>query len=555
MTTAARPQWIARMYPGKVGRDHLGLGSVSSDQILPSLSPGINVLTIHPRYFSFYVFLLDEFWQRDFPRNAESFSAFYRPRECIFSIGAHLCDRPEHDRVATIVGAQKTSGQAAQQLLTYDPNFNYIKSDLGGYGLYYRSVMAELEVIYPGGPKPLPYPLDVPSEPGKQLAAAFRQAIQHTKYYQDYFNDSERAVPIEVLREYIRAACLCQIQRTDVPDRPLLLDMFLHSGEDRAATARRDTLRMCLDIAAQTKGSSIDQDQFRQLLYFRSSSNNAMYAPAEAVAATYRRWRLYQAREYYAFALNGLWTYLCVWGIAEHGDLRPLPIEAFWHHLSVLLSFDTLADLFGVASPELGPDSSWSRLLAWLRNIVGADEQNFDARCTLTAPIHEHQLYKLIYNEAADDPRLIVPAMLVMLALIYLRFGQPACWLVPEWKIAHMGADGRLSLDGFVKTLRGRLERQALTIGDLARWLYDEYVILQHQLVATSKLPENTFRFVREGNHLRFYDLANRLEFNDSRFDALSTTVHELGLAGDLLSPEHALTPDGRKLLSNGDLR
>jgi len=46
MTVIAQPQWIARMYPAKVGRDHLGLGSVSSDQILPTLSPGVNVLTL-----------------------------------------------------------------------------------------------------------------------------------------------------------------------------------------------------------------------------------------------------------------------------------------------------------------------------------------------------------------------------------------------------------------------------------------------------------------------------------------------------------------------------
>ena len=139
----AHPQWIARMYPGKVGRD-LGLGSVSPDQILPTLSPGINVLTTHPCYFSFYVSLLDEYWQRDLPRSATAFPAFYRSWECIFSIGANLCDQPEHDRVTTIIGAQKTEGLARQALPTYDPGFNYIKSDLGGYGLYYRSVMASL---------------------------------------------------------------------------------------------------------------------------------------------------------------------------------------------------------------------------------------------------------------------------------------------------------------------------------------------------------------------------------------------------------------------------
>src|SRR5215216_5059867 len=107
MVSAAKPQWIAPMYAGTVGKDHLGLGSVSADQILPTLSPGINVLTIHPRYHCFYTFLLDEFWRRDLSRTRESFARFYRPREFVFSVGANLCDRPEHGRLTNIVGAQK----------------------------------------------------------------------------------------------------------------------------------------------------------------------------------------------------------------------------------------------------------------------------------------------------------------------------------------------------------------------------------------------------------------------------------------------------------------
>lgn len=68
MAMAARSQWIAKMYPGKTGRDHLGLGSVSSDQVLLSSAPGTNVLMIHPCYHSFYTFPLDEFWRQGVPR-------------------------------------------------------------------------------------------------------------------------------------------------------------------------------------------------------------------------------------------------------------------------------------------------------------------------------------------------------------------------------------------------------------------------------------------------------------------------------------------------------
>jgi hypothetical protein len=90
------PFWAARAYPPLSGQDHLGLGSVSFDRILPELSPGINVQTVHPRYWSFYAFLLDEFWQRPLPRTRAAFRDFYRPREAMFSFACHVCEQPEH---------------------------------------------------------------------------------------------------------------------------------------------------------------------------------------------------------------------------------------------------------------------------------------------------------------------------------------------------------------------------------------------------------------------------------------------------------------------------
>jgi len=126
------------------GRDHLGLGSVSSAQILRDLSPGINVLTFHPRYYSLYTFLLDEYWRRQRPGTSADSRSFYRAREFIFSVGAHLCDRREHAGTRRIVGSDKTAGLANRHPASYTTTYNYIKSPLGGYGLYYRSVMAEV---------------------------------------------------------------------------------------------------------------------------------------------------------------------------------------------------------------------------------------------------------------------------------------------------------------------------------------------------------------------------------------------------------------------------
>src|SRR6266567_5676129 len=135
MPIIAQPQWIAKMYEPKKGRDHLGLGSVSSDQILPSLSPGINVLTIYPRYHSFYVFLLDEFWRRDRIRSWNEWTRFFRPPDFIFAVGACLCEQPEHTEDIVPVRAQevKLFRKSPLESYSYSDPANYIKNELGGY--------------------------------------------------------------------------------------------------------------------------------------------------------------------------------------------------------------------------------------------------------------------------------------------------------------------------------------------------------------------------------------------------------------------------------------
>ena len=544
------PQWIAEMYAGKTGRDHLGLGSVSSDQILPTLSFGVNVLTFHPRYHSFYTFLLDEFWQRDRTRSKANWVRFFRPRAFIYSVGAYLWDQPQHGGTANVVGGQKTGPLATREHKAHDTSYNYIKSELGGYGLYYRSVIAELGLAYPGGPG-FAYPIDVPSELGKRVAAQFREAVRDTEYYRRYFDQDRAEVPIEVIKEYIRKACLCQLQAATAPDRPSLLGVFTHGGLE--PEARRATFRLLLDIAAQTQGYALDQDAFRQLLYFQAADNGAAYIPSDAVLAVYRRWRLYQGREYYAFALNALWYYLCEWGLQQGGAVHPVPLSELWQHLDVALDFGRLASWLDLSLPGLNARSSMQEVMSWLLALAQADESSFDVRCRLGTPVHEHRLYRLAL-EHRSVPEVMVAGMLTMLALIYLRFGRPDLWMQPEWEVSCMGADGRLSVNEFIRSLHRRMQRGTVDLDDFVRWLYADYVILQHQLVATSKLPDNTFRFQREGDRLRFYDLPNTLTFMNSRFEALSTTIHELGLCSDFRQPEHPLTPDGERLLAEGDL-
>ncbi len=537
------------MYAATSGEDHLGLASVSSDQILPMLSPTINVLTVHPRYHSFYAFLLDEFWRRDLPRSTRAWIQFFRPRDFIYSIAMHLCDRAEHDLISGVTGSRKTASIAGHEPPSFDTTTYYIKEPLGGYGLYYRSVLAGLGLVYPGGPR-LPYPVDVPTEKGKELAAAFRREVEDTAYYRHDFDPDETAVPIERVREYARAACLCRLRAAEAEDGPMLRDLFL-SEPTETAPARRATFRMLLDIANQTDGHALDQAAFRQLVFFGTASNGARCQVREDLADTHARWRLYQAREYYAFALTGMFVDLCDWGIDNDGDLRPLSLDALAEHVATGLDFDRMAELLAVVAPGLDGAAAFTELLNWLASVVGATEATFDQRCGLDAPLSEDALYRLIAG--SSEPAGRIAGGIATLATLFLRFGHPETWMSPAWTaISRCGEDGRLSVHGFMRSLRARVRAGSPTIFDIAYWLMTDYVIRQHLIVATSKLPDNTFRFQREGNRLRFHRHHNPLGFSDSRFTALSTTAHELGFCGAFGAAEHRLTDAGRDLLVSG---
>jgi hypothetical protein len=553
MTIDVRPQWTEKLYRPSGGQDHLGLGSVSSDRILPKLAPGINVLTFHPRYWSFYTFVLDEFWQRDLPRTRRAFVEFYRPCEAIFTVGAQLCDQPEHEqygRLRGVVGAQKASPYAAQEPEAFDPQFSYMDSDLGGYGLYYATTIAAMGLIAPAlaGTN---LSFDAPTPEGRIVAGGFRAAVADITYYREYFADPSRPVPYEVVRDYIRRACLCQLQTKAAPDRELLRDVFLHAGAKDAT--RRATLRFLLDLAHQSDGTPLDEDAFRQLIYFRAHPDGATYSPRVGIERTARRWRLYQAREYYSYALNRLWAYLCAWGLdASVGGSRAVPMATLWEHAEAALDFASLAADFGIADPGFSAFTPIVEVAAWaeeVANVTGTLDDGWD----IQAPLHEHALYW--WSRGSESGPATLPGMVVLLLLVAARLGSPvtAATYAEDWDLVTEGGVSRLAMSRFFGQLRRRAMAQD-TIGELLEWLYRDYVIRQHQQVAVTKLPDDTYRFRREGDRLQFFQHRDEAFMNSSRFDALATTVHELGFVQALWNDTHTLSDAGQQLLDQGDL-
>jgi hypothetical protein len=558
----AFPQWTTELREQRSGLDHLGLAAVSN-QILTNLSPDLFVQTRRPGYFSFYSFVLDEFWKRDdLPRRRSTWKDFFRSKDLIYSVACNTCAHPAYGGTfGSIVGSQKTASLASSDTDEYATDFNYIKNDFAGYGLYYRSVMASLGLVYPG-PQPS-LPVDVPTDEGRQLAAAFRSRISGTEYWRSYF-DSPR-VPAQAVREYGEVGCLCRLR--EGADLDLVRSAVLQDPREMISAQRRSSLRMLLDLGDATSGYPLSEDAFRQLIYYGTSLDGAQWRPRSwevtpdgqlSVLDSWRRWRLFQAREFYAFALNGLWRWLVKWGLENGGDFRPIPVSAAVAALQSAIDERGLSALVGVDIGALETAAAVGRVLRTLRTLSGDpeiypdhDDDWPDREFDLAAPLSEWKLYTAA-SEHRSNLDVLASSSLALLLLTATRLDHAGHRFRPDWHLAQSGGSERLSLDRFITTLRSMIVTQA-TIGGLVERLLHSYVLQQHIRIANSKLPFDTFRFVLEDGRLRFFDRSRPIGLNSARFDTLANTLSDLDFCSPLMLAEHAVTDAGRDLLETGN--
>ncbi len=466
-------------------------------------------------------------------------------------MACHVCDAKEHATImGNIVGSRKVAPLSGRE--NFDPGFDYIEATLGGYGLYYRSVMEAMGILVAATPAN-GFLFDALTETGRGIAAAYRDAISSTVLWRNHLNGTlEAPISRDVLVDFARRGCLCQLRVADEHDLPLLQDMFTHAGSPGEGLARRQTLRLLLDLATTAQEVGITRDAFRQLIYFHNVDAE-IYHPRQDLVGVARRWRLYQAREYFAFALNRLLGWLVRRGLLVSDDgLAAIPLSRIWEMVDDALDHNDFAEATGLGSAQVRSSTPASTFVDLLTAQVDVDP-GVDDGWPRHERLDEHALFQWCSN--VDDDAETLVAMLAMVLLTHRRVGTPG-------RIADLGDDARLLAEGgslrigmvrFFTELNRRL-MAGQTLADFARWLIHDFVIIQHERVATAKLPDDTFRLRRVGDSLRFFPQEAGAGLNDSRYVALSTTAHELGLVSCMREPDRRFTALGRRLLERGDL-
>lgn len=565
-TGVGPPRWVGASLDVKEGRDPLGLQTTTQDRLMPRLLPGILELSRRARYFSFHAYLLDRYREMRLRPDGNALSTFIKSREWEYGLAVLNCP---HGCGSSPVGAQRLRGVVRHPGPPY-PRGESVESPFGGYGLYYRSPLAELGIVARAGTLlgDTPITVDVlfDTDRARRLAATFRDAVADTDYVKSWMLTTD-PIPLDVLVEYARVACLCQLRQRqeerdavhdalfgDDPEAPFTgppgagkpvddaeapKDGQPDGGDEApdgpeaawavgapaaGVTQRRRSVAHYLTLVNTNPRVVDDEGAFREALW--SPPPPYRSADHERVAG---QWAGLVAKDVWQDALCSVWSEFCRAGVVESGARH-------------------------------GEGLTWEEVRSTARAMVGGPP-------AVPADLPTAGLVARIAGGQITLPGVDVPvadATLEVLRAATVRIDSATSGLVVMLEL-HRRAAGRTD-PGWVLSSAVRSSWQPSlacvldefgthlvqgpTVADTLWWVVHRFVVSVHERIAYSKLPEHTFRFRWEDGRVRFFNNGiGRFPLAAVRNETLAMLTWDLGF-WDGEGDEVAVTDRGRAFIA-----
>jgi hypothetical protein len=526
---SAIPQWIAPTLHRTAGRDPLALQTITQDRIIPVLLPGILALSRRARYFSFHCFLLGEYRRRRMPATNAALSKFMLAREYELALAVELCVRACG---SSPVGRDRSRPATSPIRDAYDRGES-VESVLGGYGLYYRSPLADLGLVARAGTllgeDPMPIDVIVSGSKGPALAEEFRSAVSQTEYFRKHFTGLG-PIPHDVLVEYGSVACLCRLDDF-VGERDLIREaLFVPRAEGMEADAlqRRRSFALLLGASSRNPACATDPAAFRERVWEDFLDRDGL---GEARSRVTSQWTALILKEYMQDSLSAMWIDLCRTGLKSQPDdgFRP---ESLTDLLRTSLASERSLEVAGEAI-AVGPNTPMTEL-----------HERFAAT---TSGMSLEELRKWAREQES------VVAGVLFLMTVCERLPPRALFSESDRAFLDVGVQRSMRQYGLLQTAHA-LEMhmsEAPTLADTVEWAVRRLLIDVHERVAYSKLPNFTFRFRWESGRLRFYDLGVwPFDLADMRHGSMSQLSLDLGYWEKGPSDGGLLTADGESFVT-----
>lgn len=521
---SGEPSWLEPTFNLKAGADPLGQQTVTTDRIIGRLLPGVLALSERARYISFYSWLLATYADQRLAPSSAQLSRYIKEREFEFAVAARLCPR---GCGSSPIGANSASRWFVQTTDPY-PRRESVESHLGGYGLYYATPMRVLGLIAPAGTLlgDEPTRIDVlqpSSEHATALAAAFHEAVADTEYVRSYMASSE-PIPRDVLVEYSERACLCRLE-DHVAERDALRRAFFEHSDGQIPSevnVRRSAFALFIALAHGERWTDYSDDRFRRAIWSAWAGRSGHGLDRPTLAA----WAALATTNLVHDAVTTLWMDAGP-RLRAAAPVEGLHREAVSRLVAAMATGEVIAGKAAiVADPRMATAAFIERLALLGRSPEFVPEVHAAARSEATTLAG------------------------VTLLLSVLASLPPAEGLEPEFRaVASIDGEWQPSPLHLRRLLDEHLGASP-GLGETTAWLMERLVLRPHEAIASSKLPDFTFRFRWDAGRLRFYDHPfNWVWPGNIRAWTLAQLTRDLGLA-ELRADGYEATEDGRRFLT-----
>jgi len=433
----------------KGGQDPLAMDRRTANRMSLELFWGMTVNTRVARYYSFYPWVIEqskaqerEAIEDDIIRAEKAYAL-----ACLLAHGGERC-------VTGLVGADLVDNFGIKGKDAYNLSaIKWFSRDASGFRQLYQGPLFRLRLLMSSGR------LIATTPRGKRLAQAYGKSVANTEYVIRYFDKD--VVPAPVLAAYGRRACPCALVQSANEELQLLRELFFESEGNRGERQLSLSLYLVLDViwACNRLGWPFDDRRFRIAVFYREVADAEFetcqrYEPPAVLKETCDRWRLFQAEDYFTFALETLLAALL--DAAEDQPRQKISLDAFARMLENARAALFLGDYLGVRLDVTSLDRLTLRQVAramlarfGASDVSAESSRRFDSATSVGTAWSEEQIAQRLapLNGGRARPLERTMGALAMLFTLYVRFyhchkRKPSTW---NWYLARSSED-RLDL-------------------------------------------------------------------------------------------------------------
>lgn len=265
-----------------VGLNPLGIRT-ASEQLFTTLLPGLNVVTLRIRYYSFYCWLLKRFYAQRSEANFAELRRHIRMSELLMALihaqSQHSSGVPGITRAFEIISRDVDPIDFNEDAMPKGkPSGGYWKGTLGAFGTYYAASLQEMGIILPLADNTSLYNVTPKSEDylaGEELADAFAKTIgsdMEVLFERCAKNGKVTHKQLKNMESYFQTHNLPNNE-----ENMLLLRMILQN--DRPASQlesklRKNSLRLLLSFLNDMEVTGFSELDFARYVYQKYSSGN-----------------------------------------------------------------------------------------------------------------------------------------------------------------------------------------------------------------------------------------------------------------------------------------